>query len=105
MVKIRLSKTGARNAPSYRIVAIDSKRARNGRALENLGVYNPSHNPVILNVKKGRVKYWQGVGAQVSPAVAKLFSGKYSYTKYEGSVKKEKNSETEPAKLPSKEGS
>ncbi|MFH1896169.1 MAG: 30S ribosomal protein S16 [bacterium] len=104
MVKIRLSKTGARNAPSYRIVAIDSKRARDSRALENLGVYNPSHNPAVLKIKKDRVKYWQGVGAQTSEAVEKLLTEKYQYTKYEGSVKKEKVPETKTIELPSKEG-
>jgi small subunit ribosomal protein S16 len=93
MVKIRLTRTGMRNAPSYRIVAIDSRRARDSRAIEILGFYNPSHNPPLLEFKKDRIKYWEGVGAQTSEAVKKLLAGKYEYKKYEGSKKSEENKE------------
>ncbi len=88
-VKIRLSRTGKRNAPSYRIVAIDSRSARDGRPLETLGHYNPSMTPPSFEVKKDRVKYWQSVGAQVSEAVEKLLKGKYVYEKYEPNLKSE----------------
>jgi len=94
MLKIRLSKTGAKNAPSYRIVAIDSRRARDSKALEILGFYDPSHHPEKLEIKKDRVKHWKGVGAQTSKAVDKLMAGKYKYTKYEGSSKKDDETTT-----------
>jgi len=88
-VKIRLSRTGKKNAPSYRIVAIDSRSPRDGRPLEVLGHYNPSMTPESLNIKKDRVEYWQSVGAQTSPAVEKLLKGEYEYEKYEPKAKKE----------------
>jgi len=87
-VKIRLSRTGKKNAPSYRIVAIDSRSARDGRPLETLGHYNPTMVPSSFEVKKDRVKYWQSVGAQTSEAVEKLLKGEYKYEKYEGSKAK-----------------
>ncbi|MFH1289559.1 MAG: 30S ribosomal protein S16, partial [Patescibacteria group bacterium] len=48
MVKIRLTRTGKRNAPSYRIVAIDSRSKRDGRPLELIGFYDPKTNPETL---------------------------------------------------------
>lgn len=93
-VKIRLSRTGKRNAPSYRIVAIDSRSPRDGRPLETLGHYNPSMTPPSFAVKKDRVKHWQSVGAQTTEAVENLLKGKYEYKKYEGSkVKTEEETE------------
>lgn len=86
-VKIRLSRTGKRNAPSYRIVAIDSRSPRDGRALEILGHYNPSQNPASFAVNKERIKHWQSVGAQTSEAVERLLEGKYEYKKYEPKAK------------------
>ena len=88
-VKIRLSRTGKRNAPSYRIVAVDSRSPRDGRALEILGHYNPSMTPPSFEVKKERLEYWQSVGAQTTEAVEKLLKGEYEYKKYEGSKKAE----------------
>jgi small subunit ribosomal protein S16 len=82
-VKVRLSRTGKRNAPSYRIVAIDSRSPRDGRPLEILGHYNPSMTPESFAVKKDRIKYWQSVGAQMTAAVEKLLKGEYKYEKYE----------------------
>lgn len=86
-VKIRLTKTGKRNAPSYRIVAIDSRKKRDSAALEILGHYNPSVTLPSFSVNKERLKYWQSVGAQTTEAVEKLLTGKYEYKKYEGSKK------------------
>jgi small subunit ribosomal protein S16 len=88
-VKIRLKRTGRKNAPSYRIIAIDSRKKRDGRALEELGHYNPSVNPPTFAIKKDRLKYWKSVGAQLSEAVEKLIAGKYEYKKYQGSQRKE----------------
>ena len=100
MVKIRLTRTGAKNAPSYRIVAIDSQRARDSRALEVLGFYNPTHNPPLFEYKKNRIKHWESVGAQMSQAVKGLMAGKYQYQKYEGSKQKEKEVEPNPPTPP-----
>lgn len=96
LVKIRLTRTGAKNAPSYRIVAIDSRHARDSRALEVLGFYNPTHNPPLFEYKKDRIKHWESVGGQMSKAVKDLIKGKYQYQKYEGSQQKEIASEPTP---------
>lgn len=86
-VKIRLSRTGKKNAPSYRIVAVASRSPRDGRPLEILGHYNPSMTPPSFEVSKERLEYWQSVGAQMTEAVEKLLEGKYEYKKYEPKAK------------------
>ncbi len=69
---IRLARFGARKQPYYRIVVIEKDRARNGRSIEVVGTYNPRTNPATVELKHERVAYWRGVGAQLSPIVAKL---------------------------------
>ena len=84
MLKIRLKKTGRRNSPSYRIVVVDSRKPRGGVALENLGHYNPSHNPPLFEIDKDRVTFWKEKGAQLTEAVEKLLEGTYEFKKYGG---------------------
>ncbi len=72
MVMIRLARVGARKQPYYRVVVIEKDRARNGRSIEVVGTYNPRTNPASVNLKHERIAYWRGVGAQLSPTVAKL---------------------------------
>jgi small subunit ribosomal protein S16 len=72
MVKIRLTRAGARSQPFYRIVAIDERRQRDGRALELLGTYDPKANPERLVVKSEALDSWVKKGAQVSPTVKSL---------------------------------
>ena len=69
---IRLARVGARKQPYYRVVVIEKDRARNGRSIEVVGTYNPRTNPASVNLKMERIAYWRGVGAQMSPIVAKL---------------------------------
>ena len=69
---IRLSRVGARKKPYYRIVVIEKDRARDGRSLEVVGTYNPRTNPATVDLKKERVDYWTGKGAQLSDRVNKL---------------------------------
>ena len=71
---IRLARTGARKQPHYRIVVIEKERARNGRALEVVGTYNPRTSPAQVELKRDRIEYWQSKGAQVSETVGKLLS-------------------------------
>ncbi len=73
MVRLRLMRMGRRHAPTYRIVAIDSRMRRDGRFLEIVGHYNPrtSGDPEIV-IKEDRVLYWLGVGAQPSETVRSL---------------------------------
>ena len=72
MVMIRLARVGAKKQPYYRIVVIEKDRARNGRCIEVIGTYNPRTSPACIELKHQRVAYWRGVGAQLSPTVAKL---------------------------------
>lgn len=72
MVKIRLTVTGKRNARTYRVVAIDESKRRDGRSIEQLGYYNPLVTPPQVVLKRDRIAYWQSVGAQLSPTVEKL---------------------------------
>lgn len=70
-VKIRLSRAGRKNRPMWRIVAIDSRRARDGAHLEKLGAYDPlRHEVITLNVDG--IKSWVAKGAQCSDAVRKI---------------------------------
>ena len=69
---IRLARVGARKQPHYRIVVIEKDRARNGRSIEVVGTYNPRTEPATVNLKRDRIDYWTGKGAQLSDIVAKL---------------------------------
>lgn len=71
---IRLARIGARKQPHYRIVVIEKERARNGRALEVVGTYNPRTSPAQIELKRDRIEYWQSKGAQVSGRVGKLLA-------------------------------
>ncbi len=76
MVKIRLSRGGAKKVPFYNIVVTDSRKARDGRRIERLGFFNPSARgqEVRLRVDLERVDYWTGVGAQLSDRVKSLLT-------------------------------
>jgi len=71
-VRIRLSRHGARKHPFYRIVAADSRRARDGRFLEILGTYDPNPEPAAILFKEERMQYWLGHGALPSKTVTEL---------------------------------
>lgn len=74
MVILRLTRGGANKRPFYHLVATDSRNRRDGRFIERVGFYNPvaTGGEEALRIKLDRVSYWQGVGAQLSPAVARL---------------------------------
>ena len=70
MVKIRLKRIGAKKAPHYRIVAVDSRSRRDGMPIEELGYYNPRTKELQLN--KEALEKWMKHGAQASETVASL---------------------------------
>jgi len=72
MVKIRLTRGGAKKRPHYRIVAIDERSQRDGRPLEFLGTYEPASNPEKFEIKVDRFDAWIANGAQPSPTVRSL---------------------------------
>lgn len=76
MVVIRLSRGGAKKRPFFNIIATDSRSRRDGRFIERIGFYNPvaGSGEENLRIKQDRLSHWQGVGAQLSPTVARLLA-------------------------------
>jgi len=71
-VRIRLARVGATKRPSYRVVAIDSRRSRDGRSLETLGFYDPLTDPATVKIDADRLQAWISKGALPSTTVLKL---------------------------------
>jgi small subunit ribosomal protein S16 len=74
-VRIRLKKFGAKKRPYYRVVVVDSRAPRNGKTLEEVGLYHPiepAEKQVLLNVE--RIQYWISKGAQLSDTMKRLFN-------------------------------
>jgi len=72
MVMIRLTRVGKRNRPFYRVIAIDHRDKRDGRALEMLGTYDPLASPAAIKLETERIAAWQKNGAKLSNAVRSL---------------------------------
>ena len=83
MLRIRLSRVGAKKQPSYRIVAADKESPRDGRFLEILGFYNPLTEPATIKIKEDLVYNWLSNGAQPSDAVKQLFNTAGLFERYE----------------------
>ena len=71
-VKIRLRRIGAKKAPIYRVVVADSRNARDGRSIEEIGTYNPLTEPSTIELDMDRVNYWIKCGAQPTDTVKTL---------------------------------
>ena len=72
-VRIRLTRVGATKQPTYRVVVADSRSARDSRAIETIGHYNPRTDPIELNIDADKAKAWLAQGAQPSETVVRLF--------------------------------
>jgi small subunit ribosomal protein S16 len=72
-VRIRLSRVGATKQPSYRFVVADSRAARDGRAIDTIGHYNPRTEPIELNIDEEKARKWLSQGARPSDTVERLF--------------------------------
>ncbi|MBN2097800.1 MAG: 30S ribosomal protein S16 [Candidatus Omnitrophica bacterium] len=72
-VIIRLKRLGTKKKPHSRIIACDSRRARDARILEILGFYDPSKNPPLIKVDKQKAEKWLKVGARLSETVRSIF--------------------------------
>ena len=79
MLRIRLSRTGAKKQPSYRVVVADIEAKRDGRIVERIGHYNPRREPTEYLVDEDRALYWLSVGAQPSDAVRRLLEKQGTY--------------------------
>ena len=72
-VRIRLTRVGATKQPTYRVVVADSRSARDSRAIETIGHYNPRTDPIELVIDAEKAKAWLAKGAQPSDTVVRLF--------------------------------
>ncbi|WP_353509756.1 30S ribosomal protein S16 [Intrasporangium sp.] len=92
-VKIRLKRMGKIRAPFYRVVVMDSRTKRDGRAIEEIGKYHPTEEPSLIEIDMDRANYWIGQGAQPTEAVAallKVINDGTLKTKEQGPSKKER---------------
>lgn len=71
-VKIRLRRMGAKKAPFYRIVVADSRSPRDGKAIDEIGYYNPLTNPADINIDAEKAQKWLSNGAQPTETVRSL---------------------------------
>lgn len=71
-VKIRLRRMGAKRAPFYRVVVADSRYPRDGRFIEEIGTYDPTKDPAIVNIDSEKAKKWISNGAQPTDTVKAL---------------------------------
>ena len=83
-VKIKLKRLGKIHAPQYRIVVADARTARNGRAIEEIGIYQPMANPSVISVDSERAQYWLGVGAQPTEAVEAILKVTGDWQRFKG---------------------
>jgi small subunit ribosomal protein S16 len=83
-VKIKLKRLGKIRSPHYRIVVADSRTRRDGRAIEEIGLYHPVQNPSRIEVDADRVAYWLSVGAQPTEPVLAILKKTGDWQKYKG---------------------
>ena len=89
-VKLRLKRMGAKQRPSYRIVAADSRSPRDGRFIETVGTYNPITKEAEINIDEEKALYWLSKGAEPTDTVRNLLSKKGIMTKFKSSKKEGK---------------
>ncbi|BDM71946.1 30S ribosomal protein S16 [Streptomyces nigrescens] len=83
-VKIKLKRLGKIRSPHYRIVVADSRTRRDGRAIEEIGLYHPVQNPSRIEVDSDRAQYWLSVGAQPTEPVLAILKKTGDWQKFKG---------------------
>ncbi|BBB00467.1 putative ribosomal protein S16 [Actinacidiphila reveromycinica] len=83
-VKIKLKRLGKIRAPHYRIVVADSRTRRDGRAIEEIGLYHPVQNPSRIEVDSDRAQHWLSVGAQPTEPVLAILKLTGDWQKFKG---------------------
>lgn len=83
-VKIKLKRMGSIRNPQYRVVIADARTARDGRAIEEIGLYHPKEEPSLIKINSDRVQYWLGVGAQPTEPVLVLLKITGDWQKFKG---------------------
>ena len=87
MVKLRLRRAGKKKQPVYKIVVADSREARTGKSLEDIGIYNPRTNPMLIEINEPRLFAWLRRGAQPTDTLRSLLQRKGLWLKW-GLMKK-----------------
>ena len=83
-VKIKLKRVGKMRNAQYRIVVADARTKRDGRAIEEIGIYQPKEEPSLIRVDSDRAQYWLGVGAQPTEAVTAILKITGDWQKFKG---------------------
>src|SRR5699024_2081956 len=101
-VKIKLTRLGKIRNPQYRIMVADARTRRDGRGIENIGLYRPKENPSFIEIDSERAQYWLSVGAQPAESVEQLLKVTGDWQKFkgiEGADGSLKVAEPQPSKL------
>ncbi len=83
-VKIKLKRLGKIRNPQYRIIVADARAKRDGRAIEEIGVYQPKQDPSVIRLDSERAQYWLSVGAQPTDAVAAIMRVTGDWQRFKG---------------------
>ena len=83
-VKIKLKRLGSIRNPQYRVVVANARTARDGRAIEEIGIYHPKEEPSLIKIDSSRAQYWLGVGAQPTEPVLALLKITGDWQKFKG---------------------
>ena len=101
-VKIKLQRMGKVRNAEYRVIIADARTRRSGKAIENIGIYQPKQEPSLIQIDSERVQYWLGVGAQPTEPVLALLKVTGDWQKFKGIEGAEgtlKVAEPKPSKL------
>ena len=83
-VKIKLKRVGKIHAPQYRVIIADSRKRRDGRAIEEIGIYQPMQDPSLIQIDSARAQHWLSVGAQPTDPVLALLKITGDWQKFRG---------------------
>lgn len=83
-VKIKLQRMGKIRNPQYRVVIADARTRRDGKVIENIGIYQPKQEPSLIRIDSERAQYWLGVGAQPTEPVLALLKVTGDWQKFKG---------------------
>ena len=95
-VKIRLKRLGSIRNAQYRVVVMDSRTKRDGRAIEEIGTYHPKREPSLIDIDGERAQYWLGVGAQPTEQVQQLLKVTGDWQKFKGESGAEGSLQAQP---------
>lgn len=101
-VKIKLQRLGKIRTPHYRVVVADARTRRDGKVIENIGIYEPKQDPSVIKIDSERAQYWLGVGAQPTEPVLALLKVTGDWQNFKGLEGAEgtlKVAEPKPSKL------